>query len=46
MQNVTNPEEAPSLDARKRELEGALRSRFAGMGRAEIKALPVVQAYN
>lgn len=46
MRNVINPEEAPALDNRKRELEGALRSRFAGMGRAEIKALPVIQAYN
>jgi DNA/RNA-binding domain of Phe-tRNA-synthetase-like protein len=46
MRNVTNPEDAPALDNRKRELEGALRSRFAGMGRAAIKALPVVQAYN
>lgn len=45
MGNVTNPETHAALDARKVELEDELRARFAGMDKAALKALPVLQAY-
>jgi DNA/RNA-binding domain of Phe-tRNA-synthetase-like protein len=46
MRNVTNPDRHPALDQRKEELESQLRARFAGGGRAAIKALPTLQAYD
>jgi DNA/RNA-binding domain of Phe-tRNA-synthetase-like protein len=46
MGNVTHPESHVALDQRKQELESQLRSRFAEGGRAAIKALPVIQAYD
>ena len=44
MRDVTNPGQHEGLDRRKAELEGALRSQFSS--RAEIAALPVLQAYD
>lgn len=46
MRGVANPDSHPELDRRKDELESELRSRFAEGGRAAIKALPVLQAYD
>ena len=46
MSDVANPESHPELDARKVELENALRARFAGHDRASLKAIPVIRAYN
>lgn len=46
MRNVSNEESHPGLDERKAELEQQLRSRFAGFGRADLKALPTLQAYS
>ena len=46
MRNVTNPDSHPALDQRKEDLESQLRSRFAEGGRAAIKALPTLQAYD
>jgi DNA/RNA-binding domain of Phe-tRNA-synthetase-like protein len=45
MRNVTNPEHHDALDERKAALEAELRSRFAGKTRADLAALPVIQAY-
>jgi DNA/RNA-binding domain of Phe-tRNA-synthetase-like protein len=42
---VANPEEHAALDRRKQELEDRLRAQYAGMDRAALKALPVMQAY-
>jgi DNA/RNA-binding domain of Phe-tRNA-synthetase-like protein len=46
MRGVANPDSHPELDQRKEDLESQLRSRFAEGGRAAIKALPVLQAYD
>jgi DNA/RNA-binding domain of Phe-tRNA-synthetase-like protein len=46
MRNVVNPDGHPELDRRKEELENQIRSRFSEGGRAAIKALPTIQAYN
>lgn len=46
MRNVTNPESHAELDRRKTGLESQLRTRFAQGGRAAIKVLPVIQAYD
>lgn len=46
MRDVVNPKHHPALDARKAELEGELRARFASQDRAALKALPAVQAYD
>lgn len=46
MENVTNPERHPALEARKGALEDELRARYAGYDRAAFKALPVIDAYN
>jgi len=46
MRDVVNPESHAALDQRKQELESQLRSRFAEGGRAAIKALPGIQAYD
>jgi DNA/RNA-binding domain of Phe-tRNA-synthetase-like protein len=45
MRDVVNPDHHPTLDARKAEMEGQLRSRFAGADKAALKALPTIQAY-
>lgn len=45
LRDVTNPEHHPALEARKAELEQRLRARFAGQTRADLKALPRVEAY-
>lgn len=46
MGQVQNPADHAELDVRKRALEEALRSRFAGYDRAMLRALPVLQAYD
>lgn len=45
MRHVVNPEADPELNRRKEALEGELRARYAGLDRAALKALPVMQAY-
>lgn len=45
MRNVRNPAEHADLSAAKADLELALRERFAGMSRAELRAAPVLDAY-
>lgn len=45
MRNVANPESHAALDQRKGELESQLRARFSAGGRAAIKSLPTLQAY-
>jgi DNA/RNA-binding domain of Phe-tRNA-synthetase-like protein len=45
MDGVANPEGHPLLERRRAELEAQLRSRYAGLDRAGLKALPVLQAY-
>ncbi len=42
---VTNPSGHPGLEAARAELEAGLRQRFAGQGRSDLTALPVLQAY-
>jgi DNA/RNA-binding domain of Phe-tRNA-synthetase-like protein len=41
-----NPKHHTELNKQKAELETALRARLAGSGRAALKALPSIQAYN
>jgi len=45
MRGVNNPEHHPLLEQRKAELEAELRSRYGGLERSQLKALPVLQAY-
>ena len=45
MHEAVNPQRHPALDERKEQLEMDLRSRYAGYDRAELKALPVLEAY-
>ncbi|MCX7681960.1 MAG: hypothetical protein N2508_08385 [Anaerolineae bacterium] len=45
LRNVVNPEHHPALEARKAELEERLRMRYAGQSKADLKALPPIQAY-
>lgn len=45
MHNLRNPAEHAELDAAKGQLEQALRERFSGMSRAELRATPVLDAY-
>lgn len=45
MSLVRNPERHPALDERCRQLEEALRQRYAGWDRAALKADPVLAAY-
>jgi DNA/RNA-binding domain of Phe-tRNA-synthetase-like protein len=40
-----NPASHAELDARKAALEAELRERYGGMSRAELRAMPVLQAY-
>jgi DNA/RNA-binding domain of Phe-tRNA-synthetase-like protein len=42
---VTNPKSHAGLDARKRELEDAIRSKYAGMERAELRELERMTVY-
>ncbi|MGD8997136.1 MAG: phenylalanine--tRNA ligase beta subunit-related protein [Anaerolineae bacterium] len=46
MHNVVNPEHHPALESQAAELARRLRSRFAGHDRAELRALPTIQAYD
>jgi DNA/RNA-binding domain of Phe-tRNA-synthetase-like protein len=46
MGDVANPKHHPALDRQKEQLENELRSRFASLDRAALKALPIIQAYN
>jgi len=46
MQEVVNPQRHTALGERKEKLESDLRSRYDGYDRAELKALPILQAYN
>jgi DNA/RNA-binding domain of Phe-tRNA-synthetase-like protein len=46
MTEVQNPTHHAELDARKRALEQALRSRLADHDRAMLRALPILQAYD
>jgi DNA/RNA-binding domain of Phe-tRNA-synthetase-like protein len=46
MRGVRNPEHHDELDARKCALQDELRSRYAGLDRRAIQALPAIQAYN
>jgi len=45
MRDVVNPPRHAALDARKEELEQALRSQFADYDRQKLRALPTLQAY-
>ncbi len=45
MREVVNPQRHPALDQRKEQLERDLRSHYAGYDRADLKALPVLEAY-
>jgi DNA/RNA-binding domain of Phe-tRNA-synthetase-like protein len=42
---VANPETSPELDVRKQALEADLRSRFASLGRSELKSHPALAPY-
>ena len=46
MGHVASPKHHPKLDRQKEQLENELRSRFGGLDRAALKALPVIQGYN
>ncbi len=46
LRGVTNPTQHEALARHKAELERALRERFAGHGRAAIKADSIIQAYS
>jgi DNA/RNA-binding domain of Phe-tRNA-synthetase-like protein len=45
LKDVVNPSSNAALEERKTELENDLRSRFAGWTRADLRALPTLQAY-
>lgn len=45
LRDVTNPKHHPELEARKTALEARLRAQFAGHTKADLKALPTIQAY-
>ena len=45
LSGVENQGPSPELEARKREVEARLRTRFAGASRADLVALPVMAAY-
>jgi DNA/RNA-binding domain of Phe-tRNA-synthetase-like protein len=45
MRGVSNPEHHAGLEARKVALEERLQTQFAGQTKAELKALPTIQAY-
>jgi DNA/RNA-binding domain of Phe-tRNA-synthetase-like protein len=43
--NVASPSHSKALEARKADLEQELRARYSGLTRAELRALPTLQAY-
>jgi DNA/RNA-binding domain of Phe-tRNA-synthetase-like protein len=43
--DVVNPSHSAALEERKAELERALRARFSGLTRADLRTLPTLQAY-
>ena len=45
MQRAANPAESEALQKRKEALVETLRSRFAGMDRAALRAIPTIRAY-
>ena len=45
MGNVANPSHHPGLEEVKAKMESELRSRYAGYDRAQLKGLPVLEAY-
>jgi DNA/RNA-binding domain of Phe-tRNA-synthetase-like protein len=45
MSGAANPEGHPLLESSRAELEAQLRSRYAGLDRSALKALPVLKAY-
>jgi DNA/RNA-binding domain of Phe-tRNA-synthetase-like protein len=45
LHGVTNPKHHPELEVHKVALEERLRARFAGQTKADLKALPTIQAY-
>ncbi|MCM8749798.1 hypothetical protein NET02_11620 [Thermomicrobiaceae bacterium CFH 74404] len=45
LRGVRNPSGEPSLEESKRGLEIELRARYAGFSRADLRALPVIRAY-
>ncbi len=45
MSGVVNPEGHPLLERRRAEVEARLRSRYGGLDRGGLKALPVLRAY-
>jgi DNA/RNA-binding domain of Phe-tRNA-synthetase-like protein len=45
MRGLTNPEAPPLLEQRRAEVEAGLRSRYGGLDRAALKALPALKAY-
>ena len=46
IRDVANPSQHPGLERKKADLEEQLRARYAGYDRAELKSLPVLQAYH
>ncbi len=46
MDNVVNPQHHPELEALKTDIEVQLRSQFVNFERADLKALPILRAYN
>ena len=46
MRHAANPEHHPVLDRQKVKLENELRSRFGSLDKAELKAIPIIEAYN
>jgi DNA/RNA-binding domain of Phe-tRNA-synthetase-like protein len=45
LRNAINPKHHPEFEARKAALEERLRAQFAGQTKADLKALPIIQAY-
>jgi DNA/RNA-binding domain of Phe-tRNA-synthetase-like protein len=46
MTGAANPASSTVLDARKAEIEGELRTRYAGFDRKRLKEIPVIRAYD
>lgn len=46
MNKVMNPQRHPELEQRKADVEAQLRSQFTNLERADLKSLPILQAYN
>jgi DNA/RNA-binding domain of Phe-tRNA-synthetase-like protein len=45
MRGAANPEASPLLERRRAEVEAELRSRYSGLDRPQLKAIPVLQTY-